>query len=121
MKSFISHVQVPVKDLEEAVAWYVKCLDCEFLSNFGDFALIKFKDDSVNIFLWKTSDITAAAFSVHGELYPTIGLEFVMRSQNHLTTRSLLPNSAYSIGLVLYSFLFVTYRNHWNGTLKGWD
>lgn len=75
MSRFISHVQVPVQDLEKAAEWYVQYLDCEFLANFGDFALVRFKNDGVNIFLWKTSDETTASFTVNGKPRATIGFE----------------------------------------------
>jgi catechol 2,3-dioxygenase-like lactoylglutathione lyase family enzyme len=57
MSRFISHVQIPVKNLEKAINWYVNNLDCEFINNFGDFAIIKFKSDNINIFMWKTSEL----------------------------------------------------------------
>ncbi|WP_336789624.1 VOC family protein [Paenibacillus sp. MMO-177] len=75
MTQFISHVQIPVKNLEETVEWYVSYLDCEFIANFGDFALIRFREDRTNIFLWQTADETTATFSVNGESFPTIGFQ----------------------------------------------
>ncbi|MDQ0227712.1 VOC family protein [Metabacillus niabensis] len=71
----ISHVQIPVKNLEKAIDWYVNNLDCEFLANFDDFAIVRFKSDDVNIFMWKTSDETHATFNVNGQAFPTIGFQ----------------------------------------------
>lgn len=71
----ISHVQIPVKDLHAAIKWYEQTLDCELIQDFGAFAVIRFKGDSVTIFLWKTSDETAANFIVNGEPFPVLGFQ----------------------------------------------
>lgn len=75
MRQCISHVQIPVKNVDEAMEWYEKVLDCERLANFGEFAVIRFKDDKVTIFLWKSPDENRAAFTINGQFYPIIGFE----------------------------------------------
>lgn len=57
MKKQISHVQVPVHDLDDSINWYVTYLGATFSANFGDFAVVEF-DEGPSIFLWKTDDIT---------------------------------------------------------------
>ncbi|GIO97141.1 hypothetical protein J14TS5_22270 [Paenibacillus lautus] len=74
MKRFISHVQLPVRDLEQSISWYVKYLRCKFIANFGGFAIIEF-NEGPSINLWKTNDITSSTFSVNGNPFPTIGIE----------------------------------------------
>lgn len=71
---FISHVQVPVNDLDRAVEWYCGVFGCRVEGNFGDFASVKFGND-VDLFLWKTEDRTIANFTVGGEEYPVLGVE----------------------------------------------
>lgn len=75
MGKFISHVQIPVKNLEKAAAWYYTYLDCTLHANFGEFAIISFKEDRTHIFLWQTSDRGTVTFTVNGEPYPAIGFQ----------------------------------------------
>lgn len=70
----ISHVQVPVKDLDLAVQWYSDIFGCRLEGNFGVFASVTF-GNNVNLFLWKTEDKTNANFTVDGEEYPVLGVE----------------------------------------------
>lgn len=70
MGKFISHVQIPVKNLEEAALWYITNL-----TNFGKFAIIGFKEDKTHIFLWQSSDKESSTFSVNGEPFPSIGFQ----------------------------------------------
>lgn len=74
MKRFISHVQLPVRDLDQSINWYVKYLQCKFIANFGEFAIIEF-NEGTSINLWKTNDITSSTFLVNGYPFPTIGIE----------------------------------------------
>lgn len=71
---FISHVQAPVKDLDQAVEWYSGVFGCRPEGNFGNFASVKF-GNSVDLFLWKTESGTTANFIVSGEEYPVLGVE----------------------------------------------
>ncbi|OBZ16417.1 VOC family protein [Bacillus sp. FJAT-26390] len=75
MGKFISHVQIPVTNLVEAAAWYSTYLDCTLHANFGELAIISFKEDKTNIFLWQTSDGSSSTFTVNGEPFPTIGFQ----------------------------------------------
>ncbi|MDQ0112039.1 VOC family protein [Paenibacillus harenae] len=76
MGKFISHVQIPVKNLKEAAEWYNTCLDCTLYANFEEFAIIGFQDDRTHIFLWQTSDRgTVTTFTVNGEPFPAIGFQ----------------------------------------------
>ncbi|MBB3114801.1 catechol 2,3-dioxygenase-like lactoylglutathione lyase family enzyme [Paenibacillus phyllosphaerae] len=75
MSNFISHVQIPVKNLDEAINWYTTYLDCRLHANFGDFSIISFAEDETHIFLWQTSDETNSTFSVNGEPFPAIGFQ----------------------------------------------
>ncbi|MBO7745084.1 VOC family protein [Paenibacillus sp. MWE-103] len=70
----ISHVQVPVTDLNRAVAWYTDVFGWELEGNFGDFASVRL-GNRVNLFLWKTEDETTANFTVGGVAYPVLGVE----------------------------------------------
>jgi len=70
----ISHVQVPVKDLDLAVEWYRDVFECRLEGSFGNFASVTF-GNNVNLFLWKTEDATTANFTVDGEKYPVLGIE----------------------------------------------
>lgn len=70
----ISHVQVPVKDLDRAVEWYCDIFGCRLEGNFGVFASVTFGNE-INLFLWKTEDGTTANFTVDGEDYPVLGVE----------------------------------------------
>ncbi|RXZ81747.1 VOC family protein [Paenibacillaceae bacterium] len=74
MKKFISHVQVPVNNLDDSIDWYVKFLGGTLAANFGVFAIIEF-NEGPNINLWKTNDNTTSTFTVDGEPFPTIGIE----------------------------------------------
>ncbi|QKS45606.1 VOC family protein [Paenibacillus cellulosilyticus] len=73
-KPYISHVQLPVNDLDQAVEWYCGVFGCRLEGNFGDFASVKFGND-VNLFMWKTETGTTANFTVGGEEYPVLGVE----------------------------------------------
>lgn len=75
MGEFISHVQIPVKNLEEAASWYITNLDCTLHANFGEFAIIGFKEDKTHIFLWQSSDMETSTFTVNGEPFPSIGFQ----------------------------------------------
>ncbi|MBD3918462.1 VOC family protein [Paenibacillus sp. PR3] len=70
----ISHVQVPVTDLDQAVEWYCNIFGCRLEGNFGVFASVTFGNE-VNLFLWKTEDVSTANFTVGGEAYPVFGVE----------------------------------------------
>lgn len=70
----ISHVQVPVTDLDQAVEWYCNLFGCRLEGNFDVFASVTFGNE-VNLFLWKTEDGTTANFIVNGEEYPVFGVE----------------------------------------------
>ncbi|SFJ83120.1 hypothetical protein SAMN02799624_06174 [Paenibacillus sp. UNC496MF] len=72
----ISHVQVPVTDLNRAVEWYTDVFGWESEGNFGDFASLRL-GNRVNLFLWKTEDETTANFTVGGEEYPVLGVEVI--------------------------------------------
>lgn len=75
MGRFISHVQIPVKNLEDAAKWYKNVLDCTIHANFGEFSIVSFKEDQTHIFLWQTSDGITSTFTVNGEPFPTIGFQ----------------------------------------------
>lgn len=70
----ISHVQIPVRDLEQAVSWYTQIFGCKQIGAFGTFASLAF-DNGVNLFLWQTNDDTTANFTVNGEIWPVLGIE----------------------------------------------
>lgn len=74
MKKFISHVQVPVNNLDESIDWYVNFLGGTLSANFGVFAIIELSEGP-NINLWKTEDRTTSTFTVDGNPYPTLGIE----------------------------------------------
>ncbi|MHA7966711.1 VOC family protein [Paenibacillus sp. CAU 1782] len=74
MKKFISHVQVPVNNLEDSIYWYVNCLGGTLAADFGVFAIIEL-NEGPNINLWKTDDKTTSTFTVDGKPFPTIGIE----------------------------------------------
>ncbi|GIP39095.1 hypothetical protein J31TS4_23750 [Paenibacillus sp. J31TS4] len=71
----ISHVQLPVKRLDKAIAWYEEVLGCELAGHFGVFAVVKFKGDKVTLFLWESADDTTTTFRVNVEPFPAFGFQ----------------------------------------------
>ena len=70
----VTHVQVPVRDVTQATDWYCKYLNCEVIQVHPTNAILRF-GTGPTIFLWQTSDLTAATFTVNGEPFPAIGIE----------------------------------------------
>lgn len=74
MGNFISHVQVPARNLEASIEWYEKVMGGTFVANFGQFAIIELSEGAC-IHLWLTNDPTTSTFTVNGAPYPTIGIQ----------------------------------------------
>lgn len=74
MGNFISHVQVPARNLEASIEWYEKVVGGTFVANFGQFAVIELSEGAC-INLWLTNDPTTSTFTVSGAPYPTIGIQ----------------------------------------------
>jgi catechol 2,3-dioxygenase-like lactoylglutathione lyase family enzyme len=70
----VTHVQVPVQDVQKAVEWYTKYLGCETDMVSETNAILRWTTGPT-IFLWKTTDQTTSTFTVNGEPFPTIGIE----------------------------------------------
>src|SRR5688572_4659095 len=70
----VTHVQVPVRDVLQATAWYCKYLGCEIIQIHSTNAILRFATGPT-IFLWQSNDVTASTFTVNGKPYPAIGIE----------------------------------------------
>jgi catechol 2,3-dioxygenase-like lactoylglutathione lyase family enzyme len=78
----ISHIQIPVLDLNRSFEFYLEILGFRLKGNFGEFAVIGL-DKGVTIFLWVTQDQTTTTFTVNGENFPSFGIE--IESMDELT------------------------------------
>ncbi|MBP2000684.1 catechol 2,3-dioxygenase-like lactoylglutathione lyase family enzyme [Paenibacillus shirakamiensis] len=92
----ISHVQLPVKNVEESVVWYTTYLGLELKANFEAFAVLKF-GEGPDLFLWETQDTREMTIHVDGEYLPVMGLEtddmeaFTAKLENSGATIELMP------------------------------
>jgi predicted transcriptional regulator YdeE/catechol 2,3-dioxygenase-like lactoylglutathione lyase family enzyme len=70
----VTHVQLPVGDLRQAIEWYTGTLGFDvYHDSNGDHAILSLKDGPT-LFLWETSDPTRANFVRGGGPMPTIGI-----------------------------------------------
>ncbi|MET9022731.1 VOC family protein [Actinopolymorpha sp. NPDC004070] len=66
------HVQIPVRDLDAAVAWYEKYLGFTVAARpGGDIAFLN-SEDGPFLMLWRTDDPERANFTVAGEPFPVL-------------------------------------------------
>jgi predicted transcriptional regulator YdeE/catechol 2,3-dioxygenase-like lactoylglutathione lyase family enzyme len=70
----IDHVQVPVADLEEAIAWYTRHLGFQLDQIASPELAFLYLPLGPHLLLWKTKDQSTATFTKSGETMPVIGI-----------------------------------------------
>ncbi|WP_342774734.1 sigma-70 family RNA polymerase sigma factor [Paenibacillus dokdonensis] len=65
------HMQIPVKDMEESIAWYNQNLGFALRENYGKCAFLELPTGPL-LMLWQTADDTSANFTVDGATMPVL-------------------------------------------------
>lgn len=66
------HVQIPVRNIDESVRWYVEHLGFRELEGRSERHAFLSTEDGLMLMLWRTADSTAANFTVDGETFPVL-------------------------------------------------
>ena len=74
MLRFISHVQLPVPDVAQAVEWYTAHLGFTLEVHHAQVDALLNLDSGPTLFLWQTQD-AIKPFTVNGQPFPTLGVE----------------------------------------------
>lgn len=70
----LDHLQLPTKNLDDAIAWYSDILGFRVLTNYGGYAMLRL-DPALDLMLWEATEYTPMGVSVDGETKPAFFLK----------------------------------------------
>lgn len=70
----LDHLQLPVRDLDEAIAWYSDILGFQVLTNYGGYAMLRL-EPGLDLMLWEAAGHAPMQVTVNGETKPVFFLK----------------------------------------------
>lgn len=70
----LDHLQLPVRNLDEAIAWYSDVLGFRVLTNYGSYAMLRL-DPGLDLMVWEAAEFTPMQVAVDGAAKPVFFLK----------------------------------------------
>lgn len=70
----LDHIQLPVRDLSEAVTWYRDVLGFQLLTDYGAYAMLRL-EPALDLMLWEAQEYTPMRVALDGEIKPVFFLK----------------------------------------------
>ncbi|UPL09948.1 VOC family protein [Microbacterium sufflavum] len=70
----LDHVQLPAKNLDEAIGWYSDVLGFRVLTHYGTYAMLRL-DPGLDLMLWEAAEYTPMRVTVDGDTKPALFLK----------------------------------------------
>lgn len=70
----LDHVQLPVRSLDEAIAWYSDVLGFRVLTHYGTYAMLRL-DPGLDLMLWEAAEYVPMRVRMDGETKPALFLK----------------------------------------------
>ncbi|WAA65579.1 VOC family protein [Microbacterium oxydans] len=70
----LDHLQLPIRNLDEAITWYSDVLGFRVLTNYGTYAMMRL-EPGLDLMLWEAAEFTPMQVAVEGAAKPVFFLK----------------------------------------------